>query len=86
MSHSDTIDQLPDGGSLLASTDDVKNAAFCIDGETTFGIQFHPEVYHTTDGKNTGKLFDQNCQNPTKLDSRLFCGNDSKTNSRDRRR
>ncbi len=51
MSHSDTIDQLPDGGSLLASTDDVKNAAFCIDGETTFGIQFHPEVYHTTDGK-----------------------------------
>ena len=51
MSHSDTIDQLPNGGSLLASTDDVKNAAFCIDGETTFGIQFHPEVYHTTDGK-----------------------------------
>ena len=51
MSHSDTIDQLPDGGSLLASTNDVKNAAFCIDGETTFGIQFHPEVYHTTDGK-----------------------------------
>ena len=51
MSHSDTIDQLPHGGSLLASTDDVKNAAFCIDGETTFGIQFHPEVYHTTDGK-----------------------------------
>ncbi|MEC9134579.1 MAG: glutamine-hydrolyzing GMP synthase, partial [Bacteroidota bacterium] len=51
MSHSDTIDQLPNGGSLLASTHDVKNAAFCIDGETTFGIQFHPEVYHTTDGK-----------------------------------
>ena len=51
MSHSDTIDQLPDGGSLLASTNDVKNAAFCIDGEITFGIQFHPEVYHTTDGK-----------------------------------
>ena len=51
MSHSDTIDQLPDGGSLLASTDDVKNAAFCIDGENTFGIQFHPEVYHSTDGK-----------------------------------
>ena len=51
MSHSDTIDQLPDGGLLLASTQDVKNAAYRIEGETTFGIQFHPEVYHTTDGK-----------------------------------
>ena len=51
MSHSDTIDQLPEGGMLLASTEDVKNAAYCIEGETTFGIQFHPEVYHTTDGK-----------------------------------
>jgi len=51
MSHSDTIDQLPDRGILLASTEDVKNAAYCIEGETTFGIQFHPEVYHTTDGK-----------------------------------
>ena len=45
MSHSDTIDQLPDGGLLLASTQDVKNAAYRIEGETTFGIQFHPEVY-----------------------------------------
>ena len=51
MSHSDTIDLLPDGGLLLASTEDVKNAAYRIDGENTFGIQFHPEVYHTTDGK-----------------------------------
>ena len=51
MSHSDTIDQLPDRGILLASTEDVKNAAYCIEGETSFGIQFHPEVYHTTDGK-----------------------------------
>ena len=51
MSHSDTIDQLPDGGQLLASTEDVQNAAYCIDGESTFAIQFHPEVYHTKDGK-----------------------------------
>ena len=42
MSHSDTIDQLPDGGQLLASTEDVQNAAYCIDGESTFAIQFHP--------------------------------------------
>ena len=51
MSHSDTIKELPTNGVLLASTNDVKNAAFKIDGEQTYAIQFHPEVYHTTDGK-----------------------------------
>ena len=51
MSHSDTIKELPTNGVLLASTTDVKNAAYRIEGETTFGIQFHPEVYHSTDGK-----------------------------------
>ena len=51
MSHSDTIQTLPTGGVCLASTDDVHNAAYRIEGETTYAIQFHPEVYHTTDGK-----------------------------------
>jgi GMP synthase (glutamine-hydrolysing) len=51
MSHSDTIQKLPTHGELLASTSDVKNAAYKIEGETTYAIQFHPEVYHTTDGK-----------------------------------
>jgi GMP synthase (glutamine-hydrolysing) len=51
MSHSDTIKHLPKNGVLLASTHDVKNAAFKIEGESTYAIQFHPEVYHTTDGK-----------------------------------
>ena len=51
MSHSDTIQTLPTGGVCLASTDDVHNAAYRIVGETTYAIQFHPEVYHTTDGK-----------------------------------
>lgn len=51
MSHSDTIKELPTNGVLLASTHDVKNAAYKIEGETTYAIQFHPEVYHTTDGK-----------------------------------
>ena len=51
MSHSDTIDTLPTGGILLASTQDVTNAAFRVEGEDTYGIQFHPEVYHTADGK-----------------------------------
>ncbi len=51
MSHSDTIKDLPTGASCIASTADVKNAAYSIAGETTFAIQFHPEVYHSTDGK-----------------------------------
>ncbi|MEP5338555.1 MAG: glutamine-hydrolyzing GMP synthase [Algibacter sp.] len=51
MSHSDTIKGLPTDGVLLASTNDVKNAAYKIEGENTFAIQFHPEVYHSTDGK-----------------------------------
>jgi GMP synthase (glutamine-hydrolysing) len=50
MSHSDTIKELPDGAELLASTNDVENAAYRINGEDTYAIQFHPEVYHTTDG------------------------------------
>ena len=51
MSHSDTIKTLPTNGVLLASTHDVENAAYKIEGEKTYGIQFHPEVYHSTDGK-----------------------------------
>ena len=51
MSHGDTIDKLPRDSVLLASTKDVTNAAFRVEGELTFGIQFHPEVYHTSDGK-----------------------------------
>ncbi|WP_179351814.1 glutamine-hydrolyzing GMP synthase [Winogradskyella vidalii] len=50
MSHSDTIKSLPTGGVLLASTADVENAAYKIEGEQTYAIQFHPEVYHSTDG------------------------------------
>ena len=51
MSHSDTIKTLPTYGVKLASTHDVENAAYRIEGETTYAIQFHPEVYHSTDGK-----------------------------------
>tara|TARA_B100000949_G_scaffold50921_2_gene44593 strand:+ start:27997 stop:29526 length:1530 start_codon:yes stop_codon:yes gene_type:complete len=51
MSHSDTIAQLPENGVRLASTVDVLNAAYRIEDEETYAIQFHPEVYHTTHGK-----------------------------------
>ncbi|MGO3184116.1 MAG: glutamine-hydrolyzing GMP synthase [Aequorivita sp.] len=51
MSHGDTIAKLPENGVRLASTVDVLNAAYRIEGEETYAIQFHPEVYHTTHGK-----------------------------------
>lgn len=50
MSHSDTITALPDNAKLLASTQDVQNVAYRVEGEATYAIQFHPEVYHTTEG------------------------------------
>ena len=46
MSHGDTIEKLPAGCQVIASTKDVKNAAFKVENEITYGIQFHPEVYH----------------------------------------
>ena len=51
MSHSDSIKKLPTNGTKLASTHDVQNAAYRIEGETTYGIQYHPEVFHSTDGR-----------------------------------
>jgi GMP synthase (glutamine-hydrolysing) len=50
MSHADTILRLPDNYRITASTHDVKVAAFTVQNEQTFGIQFHPEVYHSTEG------------------------------------
>ena len=50
MSHADTIAALPAGYEITGSTIDVKAGAFHIKSEKTWGIQFHPEVYHTTDG------------------------------------
>ncbi|MDX9881958.1 MAG: glutamine-hydrolyzing GMP synthase [Prolixibacteraceae bacterium] len=51
MSHGDTIERMPASYKIIASTADVKNAAYKIEGELTWAIQFHPEVYHTTEGK-----------------------------------
>lgn len=51
MSHGDTIVRIPKNYKVVASTEDVDFAAFKIDNEPSWGIQFHPEVYHTTEGK-----------------------------------
>ena len=57
MSHADTILKLPEHAECLASTPDVKNAAYKIIGEPTYAIQFHPEVYHSIDGKQVLENF-----------------------------
>ncbi|MCK4750459.1 MAG: glutamine-hydrolyzing GMP synthase, partial [Bacteroidales bacterium] len=51
MSHGDTINNLPSNCEVIASTGDVKVGAYAATDEVTFGLQFHPEVYHTTEGK-----------------------------------
>ncbi len=51
MSHGDTIMELPKNFTPIAGTENVENAAFKIKGEPTYAIQFHPEVYHSTDGE-----------------------------------
>ncbi|MDQ3192095.1 MAG: glutamine-hydrolyzing GMP synthase [Bacteroidota bacterium] len=50
MSHGDTIVKIPENYKITASTSDVKVAGYHVTGENTYGIQFHPEVYHTTEG------------------------------------
>jgi GMP synthase (glutamine-hydrolysing) len=57
MSHADTIDQVPSNFEIIASTPSVKNAAYRVKGEKIYGIQFHPEVTHTVEGKNLLRNF-----------------------------
>lgn len=57
MSHGDTVVDLPPNFNLIASTKDVEVAAYQIEDEKTYGIQFHPEVYHSTEGKTLLKNF-----------------------------
>jgi len=51
MSHGDTILDIPENFKIITSTGDVEIAGYQIEGEKTYGIQFHPEVYHTTEGQ-----------------------------------
>ena len=56
MSHGDTITAIPDGFEVIGSTKDVKNAAFW-NQKDIWAVQFHPEVYHTLQGKTLLKNF-----------------------------
>jgi GMP synthase (glutamine-hydrolysing) len=57
MSHGDTIKELPEGFDIIAGTPSVRIAAYKVQGEQTYGIQFHPEVTHSTEGKNLLRNF-----------------------------
>ena len=57
MSHGDTIATIPSNYKVVASTNDVKVAAYEIEGEQTYALQFHPEVYHSKDGATILKNF-----------------------------
>lgn len=57
MSHGDTIVSIPDTYTIVASTNDVKVAGYRVGEEQTWGIQFHPEVYHSTEGSQLLKNF-----------------------------
>ncbi len=57
MSHGDTITKLPDNCRKIASTDKVEFAAYQFEDEPTWGVQFHPEVFHTTQGSLLLKNF-----------------------------
>ena len=57
MSHGDTIMELPTDFEVIASTHDVRVAGYKVKDEATYGIQFHPEVYHSTDGTQLLKNF-----------------------------
>ena len=57
MSHADTILETPSTFHVIASTMDVRVAAYHIENEKTYGLQFHPEVVHTVQGKQLLKNF-----------------------------
>jgi GMP synthase (glutamine-hydrolysing) len=60
MSHGDSIKKLPNHFDLLATTDSIPVAAFRYADETSkplYGLQFHPEVYHSIEGKKLLKNF-----------------------------
>ena len=57
MSHADTITTIPSNYKLLASTNDVEVVAYRIENESTYALQFHPEVYHSLDGSTILKNF-----------------------------
>ena len=68
MSHGDTITAIPESFKTIASTDKVKIAAYQVEGEKMWGVQFHPEVFHSEDGTQMLKKL---CSGSLRLQARL---------------
>ncbi|MDR3227366.1 MAG: glutamine-hydrolyzing GMP synthase [Prevotellaceae bacterium] len=62
MSHGDTITKIPENIKIIASTNEVTIAAYQVSDEKTWGVQFHPEVFHTQDGIKILENFVDICQ------------------------
>ncbi len=62
MSHGDTITAIPDNFSIIASTDQVRVAAYKVNDEKTWGVQFHPEVFHSECGMRIIENFLDICE------------------------
>lgn len=61
MSHGDSITAVPNGFKIIASTDNVRIAAYQIENEKTWGVQFHPEVFHSECGTQILENFVKIC-------------------------
>ena len=53
MSHGDTITAIPENFKTIASTDKVAIAAYQVEGEQVWGVQFHPEVFHSEEDRKS---------------------------------
>ena len=71
MSHGDTITAIPDNFKKIASTDKVEIAAYQVEGEQVWGVQFHPEVFHSEDGNSNPEEL---CGRCLWLQTRLVAG------------
>ena len=72
MSHGDTITAIPDNFKIIASTDKVAIAAYQVSGEEIWGVQFHPEVFHSEDGTQM-LLRGRRLRLQSKLERRIVC-------------
>ncbi|MGD8515287.1 MAG: glutamine-hydrolyzing GMP synthase [Granulosicoccaceae bacterium] len=57
MSHGDRVDELPEGFSVIAETDNAPLAGMADEARKFYGVQFHPEVTHTKQGQRIIERF-----------------------------
>ena len=73
MSHGDTITAIPDNFKIIASTDKVAIAAYQVSGEEMWGVQFHPEVFHSGRYADAAQLRGGRMRLQPELERRIVC-------------